>query len=258
MTMREYTDLAIYNEATGFSIHPRGMGGLDREQLDANLRENVERGLVIPVELVQDDPLIVRVVLGDLTPEEESEWVGRIVHTLRVPCGSLAVEGGLDPSTDDESEYVLFVDVPPGDYRVEVLTYLHGINSDYCVSELSKEKLGTWFRRTRPNAEMPLWLKLYLVDEPDADPGHEKEWEAYADEIDSLSESEYDALMGSQGFLDFVIHLTPLAEAADDAAPESEPTEEGWFDIDTGARRPELCPLGIEVDEARLVHSLES
>src|SRR5688572_22892581 len=114
--MRFSRDLSIYNEATGFSIHPRGMGGMTREELGEDLPRHVWEGLVIPVSLEQDSCLRVRVVIGDLTADEEGQWVGRIAWKLTIPCGTLAVEGGLDPRVSDEDRFVQFVEVPPGDY----------------------------------------------------------------------------------------------------------------------------------------------
>lgn len=241
--MRYTKDLSIYNEATGFSLHSRGMGGLDRETLTNDLLRSVRDGLVVPVQLVQDDPLRVRVVLGDLLPAEEEEWVGRIVWKLRIPCGSLAVEGGLDPSTTDEDEYVQFVDVPPGDYLVEVLTYLHGINGSYCVADfMRRDPLGMWFRRSHPGAPFPTWIKMELAEEPGWDPGHEAEWNAFAESLDRMSVAEYDALVEADGdLIDFVVRLTPLGSEK----PTLESHEDGWFMIDAGARKPTRCPLGI-------------
>ena len=246
--MRHSTDLSVYNEATGFSLHARGVGGLTRETLSDDLLASVRDGLVIPVELVQDDSLLVRVVLGDLTEAEEAEWVGRIVWKLRVPCGSLAVEGGLDPRIEDEDDFVRFVDVPPGDYRVEVLTYLHGVNGTYCVADLlTDEPLGAWFRRTRPGVTMPTWLKMELLEEPEADPGHEREWEEFAEYVDRLSPKQYDRLFEEERLVDFVVRLTPL----EGEMGEPECSEHGWFAIDAGARKPERCPLGIAIDASQ-------
>lgn len=239
--MRVSHDVSVYNEATGFSVHPRGMGGFTRAELDEDLDRFVREGLLIPIELVQDDSILVRVVLGDLTPAEEEEWVGRVEWMLKIPCGSLAVEGGLDPSTQDDDDYVRFVEVPPGDYRVEVLTYLHGINGDYCIDEVNDEPLGAWFRRTRPDEEMPIWLKMTLADEPDEDPGFEDTWDEYEDYLGNLPREEYDRLHEENVLVDFVVRLTPLE--GDMGEPEL--GEEGWFAIDTGARKPERFPLGI-------------
>jgi hypothetical protein len=245
--MRLSKDISVYNEATGFSLHSRSMGGLDREALSDNLLQSVKDGLVIPIELVQDDPLSVRVVIGDLTEAEEAEWVGRIVWKLRIPCGSLAVEGGLDPRCTDEDDFVQFIDIPAGDYRVEVLTYVHGVNGDYCISDFLKdEAMGTWFRRTRPDTPMPMWMKLGFSEEPELDPGHEEEWEKFGEYLDGLSMKKYDKLVDDIHLLDFIVRLTPL----EDDTIELEIGEDGWFAIDTGARKPELCPLGINFESA--------
>lgn len=243
--MRRSTDISVYNEATGFSLHPRSMGGLDREAVNDNLLQSVKQGLIIPIELVQDDALLVRVVLGNLTEAEEEEWVGRIVWKLHIPCGSLAVEGGFDPRTTDEDDFVQFVDVPAGDYRVEVLTYFHGVNGEYCIEDLLKsEPLGAWFRRTRPDTSMPMWIKLYLSEEPELDPGYEEEWEEFAEYIDGLSEKKYDKLFDENQLIDFVVRLTPLEDSSLDLVIG----DEGWFAVDTCARKPERCPLGIKFD----------
>src|SRR5688500_2595894 len=127
------TDLSIYNEACGFSIHSKSMCGKTREELVEDTLFYVRQGVVIPIQLVQDDPFTVRGLLGELSEAEEQEWVGKIEWKLKVPCGVLAIEGGLDPDTEDEPEeddnkYVYFVDIPSGDYRVVVYTYFHSIN----------------------------------------------------------------------------------------------------------------------------------
>lgn len=173
--------------------------------------------------------------------------IGRIVWKLRIPCGSLAVEGGLDPRGTDEDDFVQFVDVPPGDYRVEVLTYLHGINGDYCIDEFLKEEpLGTWFRRTRPDTPMPMWMKLALCEYPEWGPGHEEEWEKFDEYLDGLSMKNYDKLIDDCHTIGFVVRLTPL----EDDAMELEIDDDGWFAIDKGARKPERCPLGIPSESA--------
>jgi hypothetical protein len=223
-------DLSVYNEATGFTIHSGSMNGNTREELDEDLCQSVRDGLVIPIELVQDNSLVVRVLVNeDLTPEEDEEWVGKIVSKLQVPCGKLVVEGGFDPDTEDDDEFTASMQIPPGDYRVEVYALFYGINGDYCCgAEEIGEPLGTWFRRTRPGVEVPDVLKAIFGDEPELDPGHEDEWE----ETDGEMESDQ---------VDFIIRLTPLVEEL----PALVLREECWFEINVGARKPERCPIGV-------------
>ncbi|MDQ7826437.1 MAG: hypothetical protein RDV48_26780 [Candidatus Eremiobacteraeota bacterium] len=234
-------DFYLYNEAGGFCLHSRGMGGLSRRGLLEDLPGKVKEGLVIPVELVQDDSFRVRVVLGDLEKEEEEQWIGKLVWKLQVPDGCLAVEGGLDPETRDGGDHVRYLDIPPGEYLVEIHTLLTGVNGRACLeSAEGSEALGAWFRRTRGDEPMPAWLKYRLLCYPQQDPGHEHDWEALQNTAEEMSlEREAE----KSPTIDFLVRLSPL-----ERDPPALPGDfNGWFSAAANARIPERFPTGLPV-----------
>jgi predicted DNA-binding WGR domain protein len=235
-------DLSVYNEATAFLVTSASMAGKELDPRDAKWKKAVEAGDLLPVELVQDDSFIIRLVVGELGPEEEEEWVGRIAWKLRVPDGKLAVAGGFELVMEPVeggggSDYLQsldalrVVDVPPGEYRAELLAFLNGVNGHWLLDHASPEKepIGAWFRRTRPKEKFPPWLRRWCRSDPDMDPGHEAEW-AKGKEKETKSEA-----------VDFLLRLAPLAGELSLPA-----IGEGCFGLDAfEARKPARCPLGI-------------
>jgi hypothetical protein len=227
----------VYNEATGFMIASEGLCGGDYSSIDeedAEWLKAIKDGVFLPFQLVQDDSIIIRVVLDEpLSGQEQDEWVGLTRHKLRIPDGRLVLIGGGTEYLwgEDMTEFTRFLDVPPGDYLAELYTYFQGVNGSYCLNEVTpKEPIGTYFRRTRPGEPFPLWLRNECADDPEADPGHDEEWED--------AEADYDTEQPT--YVGFLLRLSPLGEV-----PDLPPMEGGWFDIGSGARRPALCPIGV-------------
>ncbi len=239
-------DVYVYNEATGFLITSRAMVGRGMDPDEEPWTKAVRAGDALPIELVQDDSFLIRVVAGDeLTPQESEEWVGRLAWRLRVPDGRLAVTGGaefvMEPFEEDPtSEFVRLLDVPAGDYHAVIYAYLSGINGEYLLDEAAPkgekaEPAGAFFRRTRRDEAFPLWLRPWCVAYSDKDPGHEDEWEGQP-VPDERPE-----------FVDFLLHLTPLR-----GKPRAMPplAKYGFFSFDAfEVRKPERCPLGLAARE---------
>lgn len=204
------------------------------EQEDAEWFAAIRDGVFLPFELVQDASFIIRVVVDEpLSRQESDEWVGITRHKLRVPDGRLVVIGGGPEYLwgEDMAEFSRFLDVPPGDYLAEVHTYLQSVNGKYCLDDAGPlEPLGAYFRRTRPDEPFPLWLRNECAVDPESDPGHEEDWR--------VVDADYDTEQPS--YVSFLLRLSPLTEE-----PPPTPTEDGWFRIGEGARRPAACPLGI-------------
>lgn len=233
-------DLEVYNEATGFMIASAGLHGQDFSGVDSEDQEwlqAIKDGVFLPFTLVQDDPFTIRVVVDEpLSPREQDEWVGHSRHKLRVPDGRLVVIGGGPEYLwgEDMEEFTRFLDVPPGDYLAELYTYYQGINGSYCLNRAGpSEPIGGYFRRTRPGEAFPLWLHNECADDPEADPGHEEEWQG--------KESDYET--EQPPYVGFLLRLSSPGEA-----PELPPMEDGWFEIGVGARRPARCPMGVLAD----------
>jgi predicted DNA-binding WGR domain protein len=238
-------DCYVYNEATGFSFTHEGLGGRGIDGGGKAWMAAVKRGDIIPIELVQDDPFNVRVVVGgELEPAEAEEWVGRFDAKLRVPDGRLVVAGGseyvmetFDEEPESMREYVRHVSIPPGEYRASVYTYMGSVNGRACLQAArggdEPDPLGEWFRRTRPGEAFPPWLHNDCVTDPAEDPGHEAEWKK-AKKVEDPND-----------YIDFLIHLTPLARSEKLDMPE--PGDDGWFSYVAESRVPERIPLGIVV-----------
>jgi len=234
-------DLSVYNEATGFMITSKGLCGRDYSEIDSDddeWGEAVEDGVFLPFSLIQDDSFVIRVVLDEpLSTQERDEWVGCSRHKLRVPDGVLAVIGGGSEYLwgEDMEEFTCFLEIPPGDYLAEIYTYLQSVNGPNCLSVAdSGEPLGAYFRRTRADQPFPLWLRNLCADQPELDPGHEDEW------LDA--DSDYDAEQPHH--VEFLLRLSPLTET-----PEIPERTDGWFLETLGARKPDVCPVGLVADQ---------
>jgi hypothetical protein len=235
-------DVEVYNEATGWVITSKGVIEQDLGDIEGDQdawKAAIADGIFVPLELVQDDSILVRVVFDEpLLLEENEEWVGHFTSRLRVPDGVLTLTGGSEYISGEEADdYTQHVEVPRGDYQVDVYTYLPFLNGEYCLKQASDEPWGAYFRRTRPGEEFPLWLQNECIDDPEIDPGHENEWPEDR-EIDDDEETDY---------VMFLVHLS-RAEKWNDV-PVAALNTRGWIDIASGARQPAQCPLGIRFDQ---------
>ena len=227
-------DLGIYNEATGLVVTSRRMAGKVLDEGSAEWKKAVNRGDMLPLTLMQDDPFVIRVVAGEpLTAQEESEWVARVDWHLNISDGQLCVTGGsvfsnegYDDAESYSEQFVGEVAIPKGRYKASLYSMLFGINGSGVMDHLAGgydkgESVEDWMARTRPGQNMPNW---------DADEGPE--------------------------VVGFLLHLEPI-----DAAPKkglSELPDEGWFGGAENARQPELCPLGLDATDVRRRTSTES
>ena len=228
-------DIAVYNEATGFTIHSAGFCGKPRDEVIQNLYRNVQEGIIIPVKLVQDSSPHIRLITGELTEQEEAEWVSKIVWKLRVPCGSLVLEGGFDPR-GPKDRFMKTVEISAGDYQIELFTFYWGISGFDTLRGDMSEPVGAWFRRTRPGQPFPDTMKFYFGEWGEEDPGHEEEWEEFygSEEYNELEEPDW---------VDFLVRLTPLDP---ETTLELQCNEHGWFPVGLNPRKPALCPIGLK------------
>jgi len=218
-------------------LAPMGVGGVSPERFGriwssgsgASVAELVGRGAMMPMSLYQDDGYTVRFVLGELTAPERDEWTARVRWMLDIPCGRILVSGSLSEDFEydiqefararHQGSYELgcYVEVPWGDYLVEVYGYPPGDLSGGWGRTAHAELFGTWpgieaedpmsfFRRTRPGETAPVWIS-----------------------------GGYDATP----YVDFVVRLVPLERTP------PVPTLEPNGCIEWEYRKPELCPLGL-------------
>jgi hypothetical protein len=209
-------DVYVYNEATGFIVTSRALGGRGFGPSDKRWARAFAAREILPLELAQDDPFIVRVVLGGaLSDEESAEAVGRIDTALELG-DELVVAGGVEYVTEGEAwaeEFVRIVPVPAGSYRAQILTYLPGLNGDACLRAAGgdPDALGAWWKKSRGRKPPPAWIR------------GEEEAGAPVEHVQ------------------FLVHLTPL----DGTPPVLPPLDGGFVSCTAGARKPEVCPAGL-------------
>jgi predicted DNA-binding WGR domain protein len=240
------TDLSIYNEATAFIVTSASMVGRQISPGDPAWTQAVANGDLLPFELVQDDPFVIRVVAGgDLTAEERDECIGSLTWKLRAPDGKLLVAGGIElvmePAGSEVAEYLTQyarqVDVPAGDYTATLLAYVTGVNGENLLNRARGPKgegVGVWHRRTR-GGELPSWVRVWCHADPREDKGHENDWAVPPTkrERDTQESTEY---------VHFLLHLTP----DDGSSRPQPPLEQDFFSFDAyDVRLPEKCPVGI-------------
>lgn len=246
------TEVSVYNEATGFVITSKNIGGMDFDGIDnpsSEWREAVANGIMLPISLVQDDSIGVSIVVDEpLTAHEDDNWVDHWTGRLVIDDGVLTITGGSEYLQGEEmDEYTEYVPILPGEYQADFYTYLPGVNGYYTLQAIpksadsfggGKEPYGAYFRRTRPSEEFPLWLQQECFDDPDQDPGHESEW----DEDGNADDSD------GPIYLDFLLHLTPVARLTAEQLPiPSAPIdrETGWVPQSVQPRKPALFPIGL-------------
>ena len=244
-------DLYVYNEATGMLVTSRKLAGKGWESDSKEWEKAVRNGELIPMELIQDDEFVIRVVVGgELTPAESGEWTGRIDWKLKIPDGKLVVCGGAEFVTEaceaseraeHWSDYSRTVSVPRGEYRATLYNLYRGVNGDACLRSArggnEAEPLGEWFRKTRPCETFPAWLHNACVSDPAEDPGHEAEWKK------STRVAEDDQTRP----LDFLLHLTPLDDSQKN--PAMPQLDQGWFSTPSEVREPQRMPIGLIATE---------
>ena len=262
-------DFSIYNEATAFLVASESMIGRQLSPGDAGWEQAVAGGDLLPFELMQDDPFVIRIVVGGaLTDEERDDTIGRLTWRLRVANGKLFVGGGIEhvmePAGSEVAQYLAqyarHIEVPPGEYTATLHAYVHGINGDNLLTQARGTKgegVGTWYRRTR-GTDLPVWVRVWCHADPREDRGHEDDWAAPPTKRERAKEE-------STQYVDFLLHLTPF-----DGAPRTlPPLEQGFFSFDAyEVRLPERCPVGIlaslpktrkaeEADEPPPLHTID-
>jgi hypothetical protein len=202
---------------------------------DRDWKPLTDKGALMATSLYQDDGYGVRVTFDDLTENEDREWTSRVRWKLNLESGKMVVSGVCDP---DIEEYVAdfpvaeaggdyhlgcLVEVPPGQYAVTIYSFPpNDLAGGWMAIEdrrefklcfgaesgFEYEKPLDYWRRTRGDAPPPVWLK------------------------DGYEDAQ---------FLDFIIHLAPLA--GEPVTPELE--DDGCLRWEY--RKPEICPRGIKI-----------
>ncbi|TAF06737.1 MAG: hypothetical protein EAZ77_11640 [Nostocales cyanobacterium] len=214
--------------------------GNETEKIQPFILENLA---FLAMNLYQDDGYRVRVVMGELNPQEQEEWVARVRWKLDLSCGAMVVSGILD---EDEEEFQnlpsaeeiengdalqCYVDVPPGIYQVEIYSYAPGdlstgwgqITNPRLFKPqpgIEPESIKDYFLRTRQPEEMTAWIGYEITE-------------------DEKKKSEYYQEAVEENYIDFIIRLSSVIE--DLPVPKLEADGGVAWEF----RKPHKCPLGI-------------
>ncbi|QFZ91240.2 hypothetical protein [Synechococcus elongatus] len=243
-------DQRFFNDGAWYVLSSTSLGnsGLEPGQIVDQLQGGVEaiqqliaEGICLPLFFPGDCALDqVVVVLGDLTPEQEREWLGRIQSYLHIPCGELMLLGGggceedwevaihhATPPNPHLFNFQKFT-IPPGDYLVEVYAFLGSMNFNFQLEEIPRKQWQQWFHlQDKTKAEQPDWFKFLLAN----------------DYIDSEK----------FGLQEYIIRLSPLQEIPPLPVLDEEIAWCGYYQF----RQPEHCPRGISRTQL-LVQSSEA
>jgi hypothetical protein len=234
---REQIDFSIQEAGCLLYLADRNLGGKPFGELYTTDWKNlILENSIMMMTLYQDDGYSVRVVIGELSEQEKSDWTSKVSWKLNLESGEMVVSGVCDPDLENyikdfgdginekDCHLGCILKIPKGIYRADVYSYppndLAGgwmaieDKSSFraCFgkdSNLTYEKPSDYFRRTRPDENAPEWII-----------------EGYEDAL----------------FLDFVIHLSPSNEADLSAEFEDDSCLKWEF------RKPEICPVGIRLE----------
>ncbi len=140
---------------------PLELANILSEGNDTQIEELLRQGVCIPLYFDADCALdgVTLFVIGDLTEEESNQWIGKFVAKLNIPCGKLVIlcGGGAEEMIAEaisgnlpDPNYVVFqaIDIPPGDYQVEIYAYLQSMIARCYLDDYKEAKKGSvlkWF-----------------------------------------------------------------------------------------------------------------
>jgi hypothetical protein len=209
-------DLLVYNDSTMLSLFTEPP---DKKAPPVSSgKDGVQRELAFVLPLCQDDSYSMRVRLGSPSASEKREFIGSAAGHLDLSSGVLlSGESGID--------------VPPQRYRVEVRSFLpHSMGWwQWERAAGKKEKIGAYWRRTRPGTAFPDWLRWNCLNAPMDDPGHEKEWRSLKT-IEPIKTA----------YVDFLVCLLRPSGSK----PISPSNRNGIAEWEI--RCPAICPQGIQ------------
>jgi hypothetical protein len=121
----------------GSGIDPHALADILGSPGERQMNDLLRKGICLPLAFEGDCAMDGETlfVVGDLDARHEQAWIARLTGKLSIPCGKfLMLCGGGDgdglaraisgkPADEDYFIYQT-IEVPPGDYRVDVLAYL--------------------------------------------------------------------------------------------------------------------------------------
>ncbi|NJN75474.1 MAG: hypothetical protein HC796_03585 [Synechococcaceae cyanobacterium RL_1_2] len=193
-------DGGFFNDGYWYVLGSTSLGGshLTAEEIGKKLQSDQDeifkdllgQGICLPLYFPGDCALDQAIVIvGDLTAQEEAEWIGKITSYLEIPCGEFMIMGGgLEEdfevalthfeSPDPHYQFFQKIRVEPGCYKVEIYAYVPSMTFHFdWEDEIGEERelqfIENWWQQTRAGQPYPSWLieaqeKTYINQE-DAD-----------------------------------------------------------------------------------------
>jgi len=119
-----------------------------------DIRELLHRGVCLPIFFGTDGALDggTLFVIGDLDGPHEKAWIARLTGKLAIPCGKLVLLAGggrgdeLAQAISGQPvhiDYCIYqtIEVPPGNYRVDVLAYLPSVTVAFMHFDLEDDDI---------------------------------------------------------------------------------------------------------------------
>jgi hypothetical protein len=156
----------------GSGVTPAELSEILFEGDDEKTAELLKKGVCLPVCFDGDCALDGNTVfvLGDLSEQEERDWIARLAWKLNVPCGKMILCCGC--SDDDlehavsgappDEHYVFFqtIEVPPAEYLVEIYAYFSSQTVQVSLTKYDESgryyedaAQEAWYRENRPGVE---------------------------------------------------------------------------------------------------------
>lgn len=168
-----YYYLLTSSSLGGSGLTPKDISGAISSGDEAAITDFLNRGICLPMVFNGDCALdsTTNFVFGDLSEEESRDWIARFAWKLNIPCGKfvIIVNGGdefeLEQAVsgnppDENCVRFQVIDVPPGEYLVEILAFFHSITvQEYVDLDIpewnlhAKPELEAWYRENHPGTE---------------------------------------------------------------------------------------------------------
>lgn len=142
------------------------LGYPEEQEIEKLLRDGVCIPLFFDGDCALDSHTLF--VFGDLTEQEEHDWIGRLSAKLNIPCGKFVILcGGGDADElayaisgkPPKQHYEIFqvIEVPPAEYLVEIYAYLPSMTVQQSLEEydenwnlIEHKALEEWYQANRP------------------------------------------------------------------------------------------------------------
>lgn len=138
----------------GSGMEPHALADRLSSGTAESMHDLLRRGICLPIFFGGDGALdgATLFVLGALEERHAQAWIGRLTSKLSIPCGKLVLlAGGGDgdelaqavSGQPPREHYCIYqsIDVPPGDYRVDVLAYVDSMTVAFMAEDLDDDAL---------------------------------------------------------------------------------------------------------------------